>query len=136
MTEQQGIVFTMGTRRLAGFVQQTNTDPRLAPAGKHLLSTCWVPRTPDTRAEVALAYQDLREIFGPRFDTCCHKLVQGYYQGKWPVNHAVQGRDLSPDPPLENVHLVGDAYKPAGLPMAEGVAGSARRCLRELGIEI
>jgi hypothetical protein len=49
------------------------------------------------------------------------------FRSRWPVNHAMQGFDLRDQAPLRGLLMVGDAYKPTGHMMAEGVAAGVRR---------
>jgi hypothetical protein len=51
------------------------------------------------------------------------------YRGEWPVNRAVQGEDVTPDTRLRGLYLVGDAVKPSGYLMVEGVAQSVNALL-------
>jgi hypothetical protein len=83
-------------------------------------------RSDDLAAERAAALRDWRRIVGSRFAEC-RVLSVGVFHGPWPVNRAAQGLDNHRLPPLRGLQWVGDAYKPAGFMMAEGVAESARR---------
>lgn len=120
------IMFCLDTQRIAGIIQITNTDPSLAPPGKHLLISHQVlPPGANWQAERALAFNDWRSLFGPDFDDCvvvgCSQFNQNF-----PVNWAVQGSDVRCQPfSDQGVWLVGDGAKPAGLMMVEGVAASA-----------
>ena len=126
----KGIMYCLDTERIAGMVQPSNSDARLAPPGKHLLITHQVMRSDDVEQERALALKDLRYIFGPDFDEQCRVLTISQYRGEWPVNRAQQGADFPPE--LEGVrglYLVGDAIKPSGYLMVEGVAQSVNQML-------
>ena len=54
------------------------------------------------------------------------------FRGRWPVNQARQGFDLPDQEPLPGLLMVGDAYKPTGQMMVEGVAGGVRRIVPRL----
>jgi phytoene dehydrogenase-like protein len=120
----KGIMYCLDTQRIAGMVQPTNSDPSLAPAGKHLLISHQVIQSDNIAEERALALADLRFLFGEAFDTHCHVLTMGTYRGEWPVNRMVQGEDVSAETALPGLYLVGDAVKPSGYLMVEGVAQS------------
>ncbi|HEX9069948.1 MAG TPA: FAD-dependent oxidoreductase [Ktedonobacterales bacterium] len=120
----KGIMFCLDTDRIAGIVQVTNADPRLAPAGKHLLITHQLMRSDDVNAEREAARADLRYLFGDAFGTSINILTMSQYRGEWPVNRARQGEDLPQTLPLAGLYLVGDAVKPSGYLMVEGVAQS------------
>ena len=126
----KGIMYCLDTERIAGIVQPSNSDARLAPPGKHLLITHQVMRSDDVEQERALALKDLRRIFGSSFDEQCRVLTISQYRGEWPVNRAQQGTDFTPElDGLRGLYLVGDAIKPSGYLMVEGVAQSVNQML-------
>jgi phytoene dehydrogenase-like protein len=125
----KGIMYCLDTQRIAGMVQPTNSDPSLAPDGKHLLISHQVIRSNNVEEERALALADLRMLFGAQFDTHCKVLTMGTYRGEWPVNRSVQGEDAAPQLNVQGLYLVGDAVKPSGFLMVEGVAQSVNRFL-------
>ncbi len=125
----RGIMYCLDTQRIAGIVQPTNCDPRLAPPGKHLLITHQVLQSDNIEEEKALAIADLRQLFGETFERHCRILTMSVYRGEWPVNRLTQGSDLSPVTPLQGLFLVGDAVKPSGYLMVEGVAQSVNHVL-------
>jgi phytoene dehydrogenase-like protein len=125
----KGIMYCLDTRRIAGMVQPTNCDPRLAPAGKHLLISHQVMRSDDIEEEKALALADLRMLFGETFEKHCRILTMSAYRGEWPVNRIAQGEDVAPGTDVQGLYLVGDAVKPTGYLMVEGVAQSVNRFL-------
>jgi len=120
----KGIMYCLDTERIAGIVQPTNSDRRLAPPGKHLLITHQLMRSDDVNAEREAARADLRRLFGADFGTKVTILTMSQYRGEWPVNRAMQGEDVSPETELAGLYLVGDAVKPSGYLMVEGVAQS------------
>src|SRR5579863_4695758 len=125
----KGIMYCLDTQRIAGMVQPTNSDPRLAPPGKHLLISHQVMQSNNIEEEKALALADLRMLFGEAFEKHCHILTMSAYRGEWPVNRMVQGEDLTPRASIEGLYLVGDAVKPSGYLMVEGVAQSVNALL-------
>ncbi|GHO87786.1 phytoene desaturase family protein [Dictyobacter formicarum] len=125
----KGIMYCLDTKRIAGMVQPTNSDPSLAPAGKHLLISHQVIQSNNVEEERALALADLRSMFGETFDQHCQILTMGTYRGEWPVNRVVQGEDVQPQLDVQGLYLVGDAVKPSGYLMVEGVAQSVNNFL-------
>jgi phytoene dehydrogenase-like protein len=120
----KGIMYCLDTERIAGIVQPSNSDRRLAPPGKHLLITHQLMRGEDVNAEREAARADLRRLFGADFGTRVTMLTMSQYRGEWPVNRAVQGEDVSTATEVAGLYLVGDAVKPSGYLMVEGVAQS------------
>lgn len=125
----KGIMYCLDTRRIAGMVQPTNCDPRLAPAGKHLLISHQVIQSDNIEEEKALALADLRMMFGETFEQHCRVLTMGAYRGEWPVNRLAQGEDVPVATAVQGLYLVGDAVKPTGYLMVEGVAQSVNQFL-------
>lgn len=125
----KGIMYCLDTERIAGVVQPSNSDRRLAPPGKHLLITHQLMRGDDVNVEREAARADLRRLFGERFGDSITILTMSQYRGEWPVNRAVQGADVSPQTRLDGLYLVGDAVKPSGYLMVEGVAQSVNALL-------
>jgi phytoene dehydrogenase-like protein len=128
----KGIMYCLDTQRIAGVVQPSNSDRRLAPPGKHLLITHQLMRSDDVNAEREAARADLRHLFGDAFGTHIEILTMSQYRGEWPVNRARQGEDVIPQTGLSGLYLVGDAVKPSGYLMVEGVAQSVNALLDTL----
>jgi phytoene dehydrogenase-like protein len=128
----KGIMYCLDTQRIAGIVQPSNSDRRLAPPGKHLLITHQLMRSDDVNAEREAARADLRYLFGDDFGTRVTILTMSQYRGEWPVNRARQGEDVMPETGLSGLYLVGDAVKPSGYLMVEGVAQSVNALLDTL----
>ena len=128
----QGIMYCLDTERIAGIVQPSNSDRRLAPPGKHLLITHQLMRSDDVNAEREAARADLRRLFGEDFGTRVNVLTMSQYRGEWPVNRLAQGEDLAPETDLVGLYQVGDAVKPSGYLMVEGVAQSVNALLDAL----
>lgn len=125
----KGIMYCLDTRRIAGIVQPTNSEPRLAPPGKHLIITHQVMQSSNVEEEKALALADLRMLFGEAFEQHCRVLTMSAYRGEWPVNRNAQGEDADTQTSVSGLFLVGDAVKPAGYLMVEGVAQSTNHLL-------
>ena len=125
----KGIMYCLDTNRIAGMVQPTNSDPRLAPPGKHLLISHQVIQSNDVEEERELALADLRMMFGETFDKHCRVLTMSTYRGEWPVNRIAQGADVTPETSVQGLYMVGDAVKPSGYLMVEGVAQSVNSFL-------
>ncbi|HEV8189929.1 MAG TPA: FAD-dependent oxidoreductase [Ktedonobacterales bacterium] len=128
----RGIMYCLDTEHIAGVVQPSNSDRRLAPPGKHLLITHQLMRSDDVNVERETARADLQHLFGEDFGTRVNILTMSQYRGEWPVNRAVQGEDVSPETDLNGLYLVGDAVKPSGYLMVEGVAQSVNALLDTL----
>lgn len=125
----KGIMYCLDTKRIAGMVQPTNSDPRLAPPGKHLLISHQVIQSNDIEEEKALALADLHMMFGEMFEKHCCILTMSMYRGEWPVNRISQGADITPETSVQGLYMVGDAVKPSGYLMVEGVAQSVNSFL-------
>src|SRR3989440_1986638 len=125
----KGIMYCLDTKRIAGMVQPTNCDPRLAPPGKHLLISHQVMQSDNIEAEKALALADLQMMFGETFAKHCRVLTMSAYRGEWPVNRTAQGDDVATMTAVQGLYLVGDAVKPEGYLMVEGVAQSVNQLL-------
>lgn len=134
LVPHKGIMYCLDTRRIAGIVQPSNADPRLAPAGKHLLISHQVIQSANLAEEKALALQDLHTLFGEAFAQHCRVLTMSAYRGEWPVNRLVQGNDVAPASSVQGLYLVGDAVKPAGYLMVEGVAQGVNQLLDQLDL--
>ena len=130
----RGIMYCLDTQRIAGMVQPTNFDPSLAPAGKHLLISHQVIQSENIEEEKRLALADLRMMFGETFEKRCRILTMSAYRGEWPVNRIAQGADVPSNTPVQGLYLVGDAVKPSGYLMVEGVAQSVNHFLDLLDI--
>ncbi|HET8906273.1 MAG TPA: FAD-dependent oxidoreductase [Ktedonobacterales bacterium] len=128
----RGIMYCLDTERIAGVVQPSNSDRRLAPPGKHLLITHQLMRGDDVNVEREAARADLRRLFGNDFGTKIQILTMSQYRGEWPVNRAMQGEDVAPVTGVSGLYLVGDAVKPSGYLMVEGVAQSVNALLDTL----
>jgi hypothetical protein len=133
LIDHPAILFCLDTQRIAGIIQVTNTDPSLAPPGKHLLISHQVlPPGANWQQELELALRDWHYVFGKAFESCT-VLGCSQFSERFPVNWAVQGSDLREQPfARHGLWLVGDGTKPMGLMMVEGVAASAERAANQI----
>lgn len=122
----KGIMYCLDTARIAGIVQPSNSDPRLAPLGQHLLIThqLWRPERESIADARAHALADITSLLGPQDSGTWRILTMSQYHDSWPVNRAAQGADAIPTTDVQGLYLVGDAVKPSGYLMVEGVAQS------------
>jgi phytoene dehydrogenase-like protein len=127
---QNGIMLCLDTRRVSGMVEVSRSIPSVVPAGFHMIDTFQVMRTDCLTEERDLAVADLRDVFGDDFDRDCRIVRTSAFRSRWPVNQARQGCDLLDQQPLPGLVMVGDAYKPTGHIMAEGVAAGVSRAAR------
>ncbi|HEY3059130.1 MAG TPA: FAD-dependent oxidoreductase [Chloroflexota bacterium] len=127
-----GIMLCLDTRRISGMVEVSRAVPSAVPHGKHMIDTFQVMRSDNLTDERDLAVADLRDIFGADFDRHCQIVRSSAFRGRWPVNQARQGFDLHNQEPMPGLLMVGDAYKPRGHMMAEGVAAGVRRVAPKL----
>jgi phytoene dehydrogenase-like protein len=127
-----GIMLCLDTRRVSGMVEVSRSIPSVVPAGLHMIDTFQVMRADSLTEERDLAVADMRDIFGADFDRHCRIVRTSAFRSRWPVNQARQGCDLLNQEPLPGLVMVGDAYKPTGHIMAEGVAAGVSRVARAL----
>jgi phytoene dehydrogenase-like protein len=129
-----GIMLCLDTRRVSGMVEVSRSIPTVVPAGQHMIDTFQVMRSDSLIEERDLAVADLRDIFGTDFDRHCRIVRTSAFRSRWPVNQARQGCDLLNQEPLPGLLMVGDAYKPTGHIMAEGVAAGVSRVARRFSL--
>ncbi len=130
LPDRGGVLFCLSTRRIAGIVQPTSLVPGLAPEGKHLLVSHQVIKSNNLNRELELGLQDLKLVFGKKFDRHCRVLNSGFFTGSWPVNRAAQGSDYRFKPPLDNLYFVGDGCKYPGFVMVEGIARQVEEIIK------
>ncbi len=137
LIDHRGILYCLDTARIAGVVQPSNSDPRLAPAGEHLIIThqLWRPERETIAAARAHALADLELLLGPKSNGRWRVLTMSQYHDEWPVNRKIQGRDVVPQTELHGLYMVGDAVKPSGYLMVEGVAQSVNLMLDSLAAD-
>jgi phytoene dehydrogenase-like protein len=117
-----GILLTPYCRRVNGINEVTNTDPNLAPPGKHLVmahQSVRQEKIDKLEEEIEIGLQDLKEVFpNKKYEVI---LTQSYYDG-WPVNRASSGSDIGNTTPINSLYVVGDGAKGKGGIEVEGVA--------------
>lgn len=119
LIHHSGVLLTPYTRRINGINEVTNIDPSLAPPGKHLIMSHQVLQSGDTRSEIELGLQDLKEIFpGKDYEV----LMVQTYRDQWPVNRAESGSYLGNSTPVKGLYIVGDGAKGKGGIEVEGIA--------------
>jgi phytoene dehydrogenase-like protein len=128
-----GIMLCLDTRRISGMVEVSRALPSVVPVGMHMIDTFQVMRSESLTDERDLAVADLRDVFGDDFDRHCRIARTSAFRSRWPVNQALQGLDLHDQEPIPGLLMVGDAYKPTGHIMAEGVAAGVKRVAKRLG---
>lgn len=129
LIRHNGIMFCLDTRRISGIVQVSNAVPGVVSDGLYMLDTFQVLQSDDISEERRVAIDDLRYVFGSDYDHHCRVLGSSAFRGSWPVNHVTQGHDNYSQTPIPGLVMVGDAYKPAGDIMVEGVAGSVKKVM-------
>jgi phytoene dehydrogenase-like protein/NAD-dependent dihydropyrimidine dehydrogenase PreA subunit len=110
--EQHSLLHTMGWERTLNTYAPTFFDPRLAPAGKHMLDVFWVMEPPyDLKHEVEIVRQQLREVF-PNYDQAVELEVPMFFRGAWTAEMAHRlgqsgDQRLDPVSPIPGLYLVG-----------------------------
>lgn len=115
-----------------GAVEPTIISPELAPKGEHLLITHFVLHSEYISKDLKQARNEFLETFpqlSEEDELCVHT-----FQKDWPVNYAVQGRDIPNfSEEISNLYFVGDSYKGNdGWFMAEGVAHGTKLVVDEI----
>lgn len=126
------IMFCPYAQRIAGIVQPSNFIKNVAPKGMHLLISYHVPNNDNINEEKKIAIKDIENIFGKKIKDSLQILSINYYSNGWPTNRALQGTDLNTKTPLAGLYMVGDACKPSGYLMVEGVAKSVENLINEI----
>lgn len=85
----------------------------------------------DIKKEIERGIKQCKENF-PVLEECGKVLMVQVFRKNWPLLWATCGHDLPQKTPVENLYLVGDAAKPPGLTMAEGVVEGARLVVEDI----
>jgi phytoene desaturase len=127
-----GIITFGKTRRLCNMADLTATCPELAPEGWHQYVAYAVPKPAlgdfDSDAEVALAWEDLREQFpevafdSPEVKTLSVRVMRD----DWPAQRACAGYDLPRETGIVGLWCVGDAVKDYGNGGTQACAETAK----------
>jgi phytoene dehydrogenase-like protein/NAD-dependent dihydropyrimidine dehydrogenase PreA subunit len=110
--KEHSLLHTMGWDRTLNSYAPTFFDPKLAPAGKHMLDVFWVMQPPyNLKHELEIVREQLREIF-PNFDQTVELQVPMFFRGAWTAEMAHRlgqsgGQRLDPVSPIPGLYLVG-----------------------------
>ncbi|NJE11302.1 NAD(P)/FAD-dependent oxidoreductase [Thermococcus sp. MAR1] len=126
------VVFTLDTERINGYNEPSSLSPELAKEGYTLVMLHHALQGRNVKAEQRKGIEDIYRIF-PNLDSEGELLlVQTYLDGN-PVNRVASGQTVE-DFPVEDVYIVGDAYKPPGGIEVEGIALGVMKTLERLGL--
>ena len=126
------VVFTLDTWRINGYNEPSSVSPELAPEGYTLLMLHHALQSRNVKAERRKGIEDIYKIF-PNLDGEGEiLLIQTYLDGN-PVNRVASGQAVE-DFPVQDVYIVGDAYKPPGGIEVEGIALGVMKTLEKLGL--
>jgi len=110
--KEHSLLHTMGWERTLNCYTPTFFDPKLAPAGKHMLDVFWVMEPPyNLEQELQLIRGQLRQIF-PGFDQAVELQVPMFFRGGWTAEMAHRlgqsgDQRLDPVSPIPGLYLVG-----------------------------
>jgi len=110
--KEHSLLHTMGWERTLNSYAPTFFDPKLAPAGKHMLDVFWVMQPPyDLKHELENVRAQLTEIF-PNFDQAVELQVPMFFRGGWTAEMAHRlgqsgDQRLDPVSPIPGLYLVG-----------------------------
>ncbi|NJE60724.1 FAD-dependent oxidoreductase [Thermococcus sp. 21S7] len=126
------VVFTLDTERINGYNEPSSLSPELAKEGYTLVMLHHALQSRNVKAEQRKGIEDIYRIF-PNLDGEGEiLLIQTYLDGN-PVNRVASGQTVE-DFPIDDVYIVGDAYKPPGGIEVEGIALGVMRTLERLGL--
>lgn len=123
-----GILFTPELERISGLNEVTNTDPNLAPNGKHLLMAHQPVLTSNLKYEIYSGLNELKNILKKyKYEVIA---IQSYSNG-WPVNRVKAGSDVGNKTPYKNLYVVGDGAKGDDIEV-DGIAMGISNLMRDL----
>ena len=126
------VVFTLDTGRINGYNEPSSISPELAKKGHTLIMLHHALRSGNIKKEQRLGIEDIHRIF-PDFDREGEiLLIQTYLDGN-PVNRVASGQIVE-ELPVEDVYVVGDAYKGEGGIEIDGIALGVMKTLEKLGL--
>ncbi|WP_297521967.1 NAD(P)/FAD-dependent oxidoreductase [Thermococcus sp.] len=126
------VVFTLDTERINGYNEPSSLSPKLAKDGYTLIMLHHALQSKNIKAEQRKGIEDIYRIF-PNLDGEGEiLLIQTYLDGN-PVNRVASGQTVE-NFPLQDVYIVGDAYKLPGGIEVEGIALGVMRTLERLGL--
>lgn len=126
------VVFTLDTERINGYNEPSSLSPELAKEGYTLIMLHHALQSRNVKAEQRKGIEDIYRIFPNLDEEGKILLIQTYLDGN-PVNRVASGQVVE-DFPVEDVYVVGDAYKPPGGIEVEGIALGVMRTLEKLGL--
>ncbi len=126
------VVFTLGTERINGYNEPSSVSPELAPEGYTLIMLHHALQSRNVKAERKKGIEDIYKIFPNLDEEGEILLIQTYLDGN-PVNRVASGQTVE-DFPVQDVYIVGDAYKPPGGIEVEGIALGVMRTLERLNL--
>lgn len=126
------VVFTLDTERINGYNEPSSLSPELAKEGYTLIMLHHALQRGNVKAEQKKGIEDIYRIFPNLDEEGEILLIQTYLDGN-PVNRVASGQIVE-DFPVEDVYVVGDAYKPPGGIEVEGIALGVMRTLERLGL--
>ncbi len=126
------VVFTLDTERINGYNEPSSISPELAREGHTLIMLHHALQSRNVKAEQRRGIEDLYRIFPNLDEEGEILLIQTYLDGN-PVNRVASGQSVE-DFPIQDVYIVGDAYKPSGGIEVEGIALGVMETLEKLGL--
>ena len=126
------VVFTLDTERINGYNEPSSISPELAPEGYTLMMFHHALHSENVKAEQRKGIEDIYKLLPNLDEEGKILLIQTYLDGN-PVNRVASGQTVG-DFPIQDVYVVGDAYKPPGGVEVEGVALGVMKTLERLGI--
>ncbi|MFO7966099.1 MAG: NAD(P)/FAD-dependent oxidoreductase [Archaeoglobaceae archaeon] len=123
-----GVLFTPELERISGLNEVTNTDPNLAPNGKHLLMAHQPMLTSNLKYEIYSGLNELKNMLKKyKYEVIA---IQSYSNG-WPVNRVKSGSDIGNKTPYKNLYVVGDGAKGDDIEV-DGIAVGISNLMRDL----
>ena len=126
------VVFTLDTERINGYNEPSSLSPELAKEGYTLIMLHHALQSRNVKTEQRKGIEDIYRIFQNLDEEGEILLIQTYLDGN-PVNRVASGQTVE-DFPLQDIYIVGDAYKLPGGIEVEGIALGVMRTLERLGL--
>ncbi|MBP1911265.1 phytoene desaturase family protein [Thermococcus stetteri] len=126
------VVFTLDTERINGYNEPTAISPELAPEGYTLIMLHHALQSRNVKAEQRKGIEDIHRIFPNLDEEGEILLIQTYLDGN-PVNRVASGQAVE-EFPIQDIYIVGDAYKLPGGIEVEGIALGVMKTLERLGL--
>ncbi len=127
------VVFTLDTERINGYNEPTALSPELAPEGYTLIMLHHALQSRNVKEEQKKGIDDIYRIFPNLDEEGEILLIQTYLDGNPPVNRVASGQAVE-DFPIQDIYIVGDAYKLPGGIEVEGIALGVMKTLERLGL--